>query len=116
MGDKVGKTSIQSHDHTPDAVRLLRVSRLILAIQRIRRRATQIITGVFAATSIADKCAIFTDNQAAIQIVRNPKAPSGQDMLVEAIVGVSSAGKCFKMVCEKAAFLKRRWNEIYAWT
>lgn len=46
--------------------------------------ACRIALDVHATTNIAGKCAIFTDNQAAIQATASPKCPSGQHILIEA--------------------------------
>ena len=47
--------------------------------------AFQIALDVYATTNGPGKCTVFTDNQSAIQAIANPRCPSGQYILAEAI-------------------------------
>lgn len=54
--------------------------------------AFQIVLDVHAVTKVPGRCTIFTDNQAAVQEIANPKCPSEQCILVEAIHSRIRAG------------------------
>jgi hypothetical protein len=47
--------------------------------------ALQMIVDIHTTVIAPGKCTIFTDNQATIQAMRNPRCPSGRSILVEAI-------------------------------
>ena len=47
--------------------------------------ALQVVLDTHTTTGSPGRCAIFTDNQAALQAMENPKCPSGQYILIQAV-------------------------------